>query len=193
MVTSHDLSDGGAAHVVSVMEAIRKVNPGITIETLSSDFAGNTAAWNTLLSANPEIVNYNIETVRRLTPSVRHKATYERTLAFLRHAKPRLTKSGLMLGLGETQEEVEEALHDLKEAGVAIVTIGQYLRPSKKKLVVKAYIPPEQFQYYETYGHSIGIPHVYSGPFVRSSHNAEQILQKIRDKGYSTSHGSTHS
>lgn len=186
MVARDDLADGGAGHLKKIVEKIRDDNPETTIELLTSDFNGNKTAWEIILEAVPEIFNYNLETVRQLTPRVRHKATYERTLEFLNYASSHkkcpsmLTKSGMMLGLGETKAQVHEALRDLKEAGCAIVTLGQYLQPDKKKLLVKEFITPETFEDYASFGHSIGIPYVYAGPFVRSSYNADLVLQKTK-------------
>ncbi len=186
MVARDDLADGGAFHIVKVIDSIRKENPETTIEVLTSDFAGNLTSVDLILNSHPEIFNYNIETVRRLTPSVRHKATYDRTLTLLSHIKnspnPPFIKSGLMIGLGETLEEIHETLRDLKNAGVDIITMGQYLQPSKRKLIVKEFISPEAFKSYETYAYSIGIKHIYAGPFVRSSHNAKELLKIVHDK-----------
>lgn len=185
MVARDDIEDGGAAHLKKIVEEIRRANPGTTIELLTSDFNGNQEAWDTVLEIAPEIFNYNLETVRSLSPRVRHKATYERTLAFLnfvfqnKHSSRLLVKSGLMLGLGETEEEIKEALYDLKNAGCSIVTLGQYLQPSCQKLRVKAFITPETFEAFATFGKSIGIPYVYAGPFVRSSYNADQIYERL--------------
>ncbi len=142
---------------------------------------GNESALDTILEAGPEIFNHNIETVREMTPRVRHKATYERTLAVLGYMAKRryrtglLIKSGLMVGLGETEDQVRQTLRDLKEAGCDIVTMGQYLQPNRHKLMVKAFIHPDQFKSYEEYGYQIGIKHMYCGPFVRSSYNANLV------------------
>lgn len=183
MVARDDLADGGAAHLVAVVEKIRQELPGVTVEVLTSDFNGNSAAWDAVIACEPEIFNHNIETVRELTQRVRHKATYDRTLMLLRHMKQRsanlLVKSGLMLGLGETAEQVEETLRDLRAAGCDIVTLGQYLQANARKLLVKAFIPPEQFKHYEDYGHQIGIRHMYCGPFVRSSYNANLVIRRF--------------
>lgn len=182
MVARDDLEDGGAAHLAEIVRKTREINPQVTIELLTSDFAGNPKAWQTAIESAPEVFNYNIETVRSLTPRVRHKATYERTLEFLKFLKTnRLrpgmkTKSGLMVGLGETDAEVQETLKDLKEVDVDIVTIGHYLQPNKNKLRVKDFITPEQFHAWERFGRDIGIPHVFSGPFVRSSYNADLFV-----------------
>lgn len=178
MVARDDLPDGGSNHLASVLYSIKKNCPGVTTEVLTSDFNGNEKAWQTVLDASPEVFNYNIETVRRLTPRVRHKATYERTLSLLSYVaahrpQPNMrVKSGFMVGLGESDEEVFETLSDLKSAGCEIATIGQYLQPGQNKLLVKAFIPPERFKKYEEWGYRLGFSFVYSGPFVRSSYNA---------------------
>lgn len=185
-VARDDLSDGGASHLKKIVEEIRKQCPDTTIELLTSDFSGNTKAWEIAASIHPEVFNYNIETVRRLTPRVRHKATYERTLQFLNYLKETIgkrgtkIKSGLMLGLGETKEEVNETLHDLKQAGCDIVTLGQYLQPEENKLLVKAFIHPDTFLEFSQFGKSIGIQEVYSSPFVRSSYNADLVFSKLQ-------------
>lgn len=181
MVARDDLADGGARHLAAIIDAIREQSPSSSIEVLTSDFEGNQEALDIILQTAPEIFNHNIETVRALTPRVRHKATYDRTLAVLRQAHLRRTtpqmrvKSGLMVGLGETTEQVEETLRDLADAGCDIVTIGQYLQPNRHKLLVKAFVTPEQFKYYEDYGRQIGIKQMYCGPFVRSSYNADLV------------------
>jgi lipoic acid synthetase len=183
MVARDDLSDGGAAHLVAIVEAIRKECPGVTVELLTSDLSGNWEALEQVLATGPEIFNHNIETVRRLTPRVRHKATYERTLELLARARKQRgqmpVKSGLMLGLGETQDEVHETLRDLHQAGVDVVTMGQYLQPNRRKLLVKDFIHPDHFEAYAVYGRSIGIPHLFVGPFMRSSYNAGALLEQI--------------
>lgn len=185
MVARDDLSDGGATHLAKIVSQIRTECPSVTIEVLTSDFQGNVEAWNTTIKMAPEIFNYNLETVRSLSPRVRHKATYDRTLSFLSHVKKNaapsrmLTKSGIMVGLGETDEEVKEALRDLHSVGVDIVTLGQYLQSNHNKLRVKSFVPPEQFKKWEEYGLSIGLPHVYAGPFVRSSYNADKVLDAV--------------
>lgn len=182
MVARDDLEDGGSKHLVRVMEAIRNRCAEVTIEVLTSDFFGNKDALKTVLEAKPEIFNHNIETVLELTSRVRHKATYERTLGVLRYAfdhKMNVNmkiKSGLMVGLGETEEQVFQTLEDLKKNGCDIVTIGQYLQPNRKKLLVKEFISPIQFKKYEDFGHQLGISYMYCGPFVRSSYNADLFL-----------------
>lgn len=184
MVARDDLPDGGAKHLSLVVEAIRQRVPATTIELLSSDFLGNKDAWDIILDACPEILNHNIETVRDLTPRVRHTATYDRTLQLLKYAKTHkrnpglLVKSGLMVGLGETEEQVQQTIRDLYAHGCDIITMGQYLQPNRQKLRVKAFITPEQFKSYEEFGYSIGIRYMYCGPFVRSSYNANIVIQE---------------
>lgn len=182
MVARDDLPDGGADHLVKIVEAVRKRCPESTIELLTSDFHGNLDALSRVLEAKPEIFNHNIETVREFSPRVRHTATYDRTLSILRHAKKEapqiLVKSGLMVGFGETEEQVQQTLRDLKENGCDIVTIGQYLQPSRYKLRVKEFVTPEQFKAYEDYGYTIGFTYMYCGPFVRSSYNANQVIKR---------------
>jgi len=176
MVARDDLPDFGATPIALIVRAIRKINPATTIELLTSDFSGNLAALDIVLAEKPEIFNHNIETVRSLSPRVRHKAQYDRTLSILNHAKNSrktvFVKSGIMVGLGETEGEVHETIQDLHKAGCDIITIGQYLQASSVKLRVKSFITPEQFENFAEYGSSIGVPHMYCGPFVRSSYNA---------------------
>ncbi|MCX6989359.1 MAG: lipoyl synthase [Chlamydiae bacterium] len=183
MVARDDLIDGGAAHIAAIIRAIREKSPGTTIEVLTSDFSGNFDSLDIVLHERPEIFNHNIETTRELTPRVRHKATYERTLSVLKHVKATkkcsFVKSGIMVGLGETSEQVEETITDLHQVGCDIITIGHYLQADTRKLLVKAFITPEQFKAYETFGYSLGVKHMYAGPFVRSSYNAQEIQQMI--------------
>lgn len=186
MVARDDLSDGGALHVANTIAAIRKEIPEATCEVLVSDFLGNIDSLNIVLEAKPEIWNHNIETVERLSSRVRHTATYERSLFVLSYVQKNIhkrgrVKSGLMVGLGETEEELFQALRDLRKSGVDIVTIGQYLQASQKKLSVKEFVSPLQFEKYKKYGESIGILHVYSGPFVRSSYNAALFVEHAVD------------
>jgi len=182
MVARDDLSDFGSGHIVEIIRALRREIEDVTVEVLTSDFSGSEDALLAVLQEKPEVFNHNIETVRRLTPRVRHKATYDRTLGVLKFAAKqglsRFIKSGLMVGLGETEDEVQETICDLKDMGCSIVTIGQYLQPNRKKLVVKDFITPEQFKKYEEYGHSIGVDKMYCGPFVRSSYNASLFVRK---------------
>lgn len=183
MVARDDLPDGGALHVRACVEAVRQKIPGVTIELLTSDFLGLESAWAEILAAKPDIWNYNIETVRSLTSRIRHKATYDRTLELLRFAKSKMqrgwVKSGFMVGFGETTAEVHETIEDLYHAGCSIITIGQYLQSDAKKRPVKAFIPPAIFEAYAVYGRSIGVPHVYAGPLIRSSYNADLVLEAI--------------
>lgn len=166
MVARDDLADGGASQLSKIIAEIRKEIPGGTVEVLTSDFEGNYQAIDQVIESDIKIFNYNLETVRELTPRVRHKATYQRTLDILKYVKKKaphlLVKSGIMVGLGETKEQVHQALEDLKEAGCDIVTIGQYLQSSRRKLTVKAFITPEEFENYTQYGKQIGLKFVYS-------------------------------
>ena len=181
MVARDDLPDGGAASFVRILEVARAKVPHITLEVLTSDFNGNKEALDLVLNTHPEIFNHNMETVRRLTPQIRHKSTYERSLDLLKHAvqsgKSRYVKSGIMVGLGETDEEVRETLRDLHQIGCQIVTIGHYLQASRKKVAVKSFISPEQFDRWADYGRGLGIAKIYAAPFVRSSYNAVDIFR----------------
>lgn len=183
MVARDDLPDGGALHLFEIIQEVRRQNEGATIEVLTSDFQGNEEALDIVLKAKPEIFNHNIETVRALTPKVRHKATYDRTLSLLSYIKKSgvklFIKSGLMLGLGEEKGQVEETLNDLHDAGCDIVTIGQYLQSDHYKLKVKSFVHPDMFESYAEYGRNIGIKHVFAGPFVRSSYNAASVFEKV--------------
>lgn len=181
MVARDDLVDGGAFHLKSIVEKIRSSCPGTTIELLTSDLSGRSESLDIIISAQPEIFNHNIETVRRLSPRVRHKATYERTLEMLGATKGRVRfiKSGLMVGLGETREEVYATITDLHAVGVDIITIGQYLQSDPRKLLVKSFVPPEEFESYKLFGEKIGIPYMYCGPFVRSSYNARACFEAM--------------
>jgi lipoic acid synthetase len=179
-VTRDDLSDGGASHFKNVVLKTRELNPKSSIEVLTPDFKGDIENLKTVLSSKPEIFNHNLETVRRLTPEIRFTATYDMSLEVLRNSKtiaPNIyTKSGIMVGLGETIEEVHETLKDLRNNHVDFITIGQYLRPSKNHPQVEEYITPDQFKAYEEYAYSLGFKHVASGPFVRSSYKALDAL-----------------
>lgn len=179
-VARDDLEDGGAEHFKNTINAVRSLNPHCSIEVLVPDFNGSENSIMTVLSAKPEIFNHNIETVRRLTPTVRSKATYECSLRVLEIAKKQaiskvFTKSGLMVGLGETESEVIEAMKDLRKAGCDILTIGQYLQPSPKNLPVVEFVKPEQFERYAKIGYELGFVKVFSGPKVRSSYHAAEI------------------
>lgn len=183
MVARDDLEDQGASHIAAIMKEIRSHTPNVSIELLTSDFSGNKTALDLVLRAGPDVFNHNIETVKRLSPRVRHSATYERTLEVLSYAKASklagFVKSGIMVGLGETEEEVNETMRDLQATGCDIVTIGHYLQASRSRLPVKRFVTPEEFQRYETYGNSLGLQ-VYSGPFVRSSYNASLSFKQAQ-------------
>ena len=171
-----EIEKAGGAETV---KAIRRMNPNTTLETLIPDFQGNTRNIDRIIEVAPEVVSHNMETVKRLTREVRIQAKYEKSLEVLRYLKEqgiKRTKSGIMLGLGETEEEVIQVLHDLADAKVDIVTIGQYLQPSKKHLPVKEFITPEQFVKYEQIGKELGFRHVESGALVRSSYHAEKHI-----------------
>lgn len=178
-VDRDDLRDGGSIIWAETVEAIRRSNPETTLETLIPDFRGIRRNIDRIVDVAPEVISHNLETVRRLTREVRIQAKYDRSLEVLEYIKdsgqPR-TKSGIMLGLGEHEEEVIETLHDLKKAKVDIVTIGQYLQPSKKHLPVHEFIPPEQFEKYKRIGLELGFRYVESGALVRSSYRAEKHL-----------------
>ena len=179
-VARDDLADGGAGHFRQTIDAVRSLNPGIVIEVLVPDFNGSDVAIGTVLEANPHIFNHNMETVRRLTPAVRHRATYDRSLGVLKRVKESrgaevLTKSGIMLGLGEREGEVMTALHDLRAAKCDILTMGQYLQPSLKHLPVCEFITPETFARYKVKAEALGFVHVASGPMVRSSYHADEF------------------
>ena len=178
-VDRDDLKDMGSIIWAETVKAIRRMNPNTTLETLIPDFQGNTRNLDRIIEVAPEVVSHNMETVKRLTREVRIQAKYEKSLEVLRYLKEqgiKRTKSGIMLGLGETEEEVIQVLHDLADAKVDIVTIGQYLQPSKKHLPVKEYITPEQFAKYEQIGKELGFRHVESGALVRSSYHAEKHI-----------------
>jgi lipoic acid synthetase len=180
-VDRDDLPDGGASHFAATIRAIKERAPGVLVEALTPDFGGDLKAVETVLAANPEVYAQNLETVRRLTPRVRDpRAGYEQTLKVLAHAKrvrPEiLTKSSLMLGLGEEEEEIREAMADLRAAGVDILTLGQYLRPTPAHLPVARYVPPEDFQKYAAWGYEMGFKEVFAGPLVRSSYRADRVF-----------------
>jgi lipoic acid synthetase len=180
-VDRDDLPDGGAAHWAETIRQIRKFNPGVTIETLIPDFRGVTADIDTVVDAGPDVISHNIETVRRLTPQIRSVAKYEVSLAVLKHitSKGVRAKSGLMLGLGETEEEVLAALNDLYATGCRIVTIGQYLAPSLAHIPVVEYVTPEKFEEYRHRGLMMGFEFVESSPLVRSSFRAEKHIMPV--------------
>jgi lipoyl synthase len=178
-VDRDDLKDMGSIIWAETIKATRRMNPETTLETLIPDFQGVTRNIDRILAVHPEVISHNIETVRRLTREVRIQAKYDQSMEVLRYMKSqgqRRTKSGIMLGLGETREEVIQTLHDLKAAEVDVVTIGQYLQPSKKHLPVKQYITPDQFAEYEAIGLDLGFRHVESSALVRSSYKAQKHI-----------------
>ena len=176
MVTRDDLKDGAAAHIAAAIRAIRKASPSTVIEVLTSDFNGNEDALAAVMDARPHIFNHNLETVERLSPIVRFRAKYRQSLHVLQRAAEMapgmvVTKSGIMLGLGETREEIARTMDDLREHGVTVLTMGQYLRPSPRHLPVMEYIRPEVFEELRELALSKGFLHVASGPLIRSSHH----------------------
>lgn len=185
-VARDDLADGGAAHFRRTIEAVRALAPGAIVEVLTPDFNDRDASIDTVLAARPDIFNHNLETVRRLTPRVRSRATYDRSLSVLHKVKQRaessvLTKSGLMLGLGETEEELFTALRDLRAAGCDVLTLGQYLQPTRFHLPVVEYVPPARFAQYGEAARELGFVHVASGPLVRSSYHADEVSPRQRN------------
>lgn len=190
-VTRDDLADGGASHFAQVIKAIHEYDPDIMVEVLIPDFRGSLSALQTVIDASPAVLNHNIETVPRLYPEVRPKADYQRSIEVLKQAKftnsKLLTKSGLMLGLGENQQEVTKTMSDLRQAGCGILTIGQYLQPSPRHHRVVRYIHPEKFEEYQIVGEEMGFVSVISGPLVRSSFHAAEAfalateLNKLRN------------
>ncbi len=181
-VNRDDLPDGGAAHFAETIRCVRARLPAARVEVLTPDFCGDLGAVRTVLDAGPDVFNHNVETVPRLYRRVRPQASYETSLEVLAFARRRgaaVTKSGLMAGLGERPEEVEAVLRDLREAGVDVVTIGQYLQPSRRNLPVAEFVPPERFERYRECGLALGFREVFSGPLVRSSYMAEQVWQGL--------------
>ena len=179
-VARDDVADGGAEHFRQTIEKVRELNPKTVIEVLVPDFQDSDQSIEMVLAANPQIFNHNLETVRRLTPEVRHRASYGRSLSVLKKVKDRrgktmFTKSGLMLGLGEREEEVLEAMCDLRAAGCDILMLGQYLQPTLKHLAMVEFIPPAKFVEYKVRAEEMGFVHVASGPMVRSSYHADEF------------------
>ncbi|MDP5101587.1 MAG: lipoyl synthase [Nonlabens sp.] len=178
-VDRDDLKDMGSIIWKETVQAIRRMNPDTTLETLIPDFQGVTRNIDRIVEANPEVVSHNMETVKRLTREVRIQAKYEKSLEVLRYLKQEginRTKSGIMLGLGEEEHEVLQTMRDLRDNQVDVITLGQYLQPSKKHLPVKEFITPEQFKIYEIAGLEMGFRHVESGPLVRSSYKAHKHI-----------------
>lgn len=186
-VARDDLHDGGASIFAESIRAIHRRCPEVDIEVLIPDLLGDWQALFTIIDAGPVILNHNLETVRRLSPRVRTRAKHDRSLELLRQAKRYaqakgyrlLTKSGIMVGLGERWEEIEETMHELNEVGCDIMTIGQYLRPSLDHLPVEKYWTPEEFRQMKAMGEAIGIPHVEAGPLVRSSYHADEQAKQL--------------
>ena len=179
-VARDDLQDGGAEHFRLTIEAVRAANPGIVIEVLTPDFLDRDEPIEAVLRAQPDIFNHNLETVRRLTPSVRSRATYDRSLSVLGKVKAKrgagiYTKSGLMLGLGETEPELFTAMEDLRRVNCDMLTLGQYLQPTLKHLPVEEFVSPERFAEYKRVADGMGFVHVASGPMVRSSYHADEF------------------
>jgi len=184
-VDRDDLPDKGSSAFARVIEKVKEL--GIKIEVLIPDFGGDHADLDRIIAAEPDVIAHNIETVRRLTPSVRDpRAGYDQTLSVLKYIKSSMkgviTKSSIMVGLGETDEEVEETMMDLRNAGVEILTVGQYLRPTKKQLAVVEYSPMSRFKHFEEAGYKMGFSFVASGPLVRTSYRAAEGYIKMRDK-----------
>ena len=177
-VDRDDLSDLGAQHWADTIRKIKEVNPDTTVEVLIPDFQGHLELVDKVIEAAPEIISHNMETVRRISPEVRSAAKYEISLSVLKHIADRgiVAKTGIMVGLGETIEEVHELMDDVKAVGVSVLTIGQYLQPSRKNIPVKEYITPEQFEIYKTVAIEKGFKHVESAPLVRSSYHAEKLI-----------------
>lgn len=187
-VARDDLKDGGAQHFQDTINAVRELNPGIIIEVLVPDFNDKDFAIEIVLAAQPEIFNHNLETVRRLTPEVRSRASYDRSLSVLAKVKARAageiyTKSGIMLGLGETPEELHEAMKDLRKADCDILTLGQYLQPTLHHLPVVEFVHPDKFKEYGKWAEELGFVHVASGPMVRSSYHADEFSPHLFRRG----------
>lgn len=183
-VNRDDLPDGGASQFIRCIQAIRSTSPNTTIEVLIPDLCGNWDALELILQAQPEVLNHNTETVPRLYRRVRPQGNYDRTIELLQRSRSlapsTYTKSGLMVGLGETDTEIRQAMQDLRAVDCDILTLGQYLQPSQKHLKVDSFIPPEQFDAWKEFGESIGFLQVVSSPLTRSSYHAEQVRELIQ-------------
>ncbi|MGE0545556.1 MAG: lipoyl synthase [Kofleriaceae bacterium] len=182
-VDRDDLPDFGANHWAETIRRVKQACPHMTLEVLAGDFKGKTEHVDIVLDADPDVFAHNLETVPRLSRQVRVQASYPRSYAILEHARKRgaITKTGLMLGLGETRDEIEQVLRDVAKLGVDIVTLGQYLSPSKQHLAIERYVHPTEFAELEHYARSVGITHVVSGPLVRSSYHADGQAQLVRE------------
>ncbi|MDZ5725411.1 lipoyl synthase [Acetobacterium carbinolicum] len=180
-VTRDDLADGGASHFANTIKAVRKLNPGVTVEVLIPDLQGVSEHLDIVIAANPDVINHNVETVREFYPEVRPEADYDRSMQVLLYVKTKApqikTKTGIMVGLGETDEQVFKVMDDSLKAGCDIFTIGQYLQPSPQHIKVKAYVTPEKFEEYKKIGEAKGFHYIASSPLVRSSYRAEEALE----------------
>lgn len=178
-VDRDDLDDLGAGHWVKVIEAVKRVNEGVTMEVLIPDFQGRKELIQQVIEARPEVISHNLETVRRLTPSIRSRATYDMSLEVVRQVAESgvISKSGIMLGLGETREEILQTMDDLRAVGCRVMTIGQYLQPTAANVEVMEYVTPQVFDEYKRIGLEKGFTHVESGPLVRSSYHAERHIK----------------
>ncbi len=181
-VDRDDLADGGAAHWAETIRLVKSACPQMSLEVLTGDFKGQTEHVNVVLAAEPDVFAHNLETVPRLSRQVRVQASYPRSYRILEHARSRgaVTKTGLMLGLGETRAEIEDVLRDTRSLGVDIITLGQYLQPSKQHLAIERYVPPEEFEELRQYALELGFPHVEAGPLVRSSYHADGQAEMVR-------------
>lgn len=183
-VTRDDLPDGGAAHFAATVRRIKEVDSAMIIEVLIPDFQGALESLRIVLESGPEIINHNLETVPRLYPKVRPQASYERSLALLRRIKElspqKVSKSGLMVGLGEEKEEILQVMADLRKVSCDLLTLGQYLQPSGKHHPVIRYVPPEEFEEFKQEGERMGFQAVFAAPFVRSSFHAAEVFRKIQ-------------
>ncbi len=181
-VDRDDLRDGGAAHWAETIRRVKAACPSMTLEVLTGDFKGNTDHVDIVLEAEPDVFSHNLETVPRLSRQVRVQASYPRSYKILEHARRRgaVVKTGLMLGLGESLDEVREVLRECRDLGVDIITLGQYLQPSQKHLPVDRYVSPEEFEALRDYALDIGFPHIESGPLVRSSYHADGQAEMVR-------------
>ncbi len=185
MVNRDDLEDGGAFWVKKTVEEIKKINSEVKVEVLVGDFNGSFKSIETVMEAMPDVFNHNIEMAKRLFPKIRPKADYSLSLKILKFVSENYripVKSGFMVGLGENKGEIFELMEDLAKSGVKILTIGQYLRPSKKNAEVKKYYTPEEFEEFKVFGEKTGFDFVFSGPFVRSSYMAESVFREVKDE-----------
>lgn len=180
-VTRDDLEDGGAGHFADTIRAVRVLNPGVSIEVLIPDLQGVERHLDIVIAANPDVINHNVETVRELYSEVRPEADYDRSMAVLEYVKKQAphvkTKTGMMVGLGETDEQVYQVMDDSLKVGCDIFTIGQYLQPSPQHIEVKAYVTPEKFAEYKKIGEAKGFHYIASSPLVRSSYRAEEAME----------------